>query len=66
MFKMWLQAKLNKLFKDEKGETTIVTMVVLIGIAVVLAIIFKDAILGLINSLLAQITGGAENAIKGP
>jgi len=55
MMKMWLQAKLGKFVKDEKGEVNIVAMVILIGIAVVLAIIFKDAIGGLFNSLLNQI-----------
>ena len=66
MMKMWLQAKLGKFVKDEKGEVNIVAMVILIGIAVVLAIIFKDAIGGLINSLLNQIKGNANNAIQGP
>lgn len=66
MMKMWLQAKLGKFVKDEKGEVNIVAMVILIGIAVVLAIIFKDAIGGLINSLLNQIKGNATNAIQGP
>lgn len=66
MMKMWFQAKLGKFVKDEKGEVNIVAMVILIGIAVVLAIIFKDAIGGLINSLLNQIKGNANNAIQGP
>lgn len=66
MMKMWLQAKLGKFVKDEKGEVNIVAMVILIGIAVVLAIIFKNAIGGLINSLLNQIKGNANNAIQGP
>lgn len=66
MMKMWLQAKLGKFVKDEKGEVNIVAMVILIGIAVVLAIIFKDAIGSLINSLLNQIKGNANNAIQGP
>lgn len=43
--------KLRKLFSDEKGEVTIVTIVVLIGIAVLLALIFKDQIEGLLETL---------------
>lgn len=66
LLKMWIQAKLGKFVSDEKGEVNIVAIVILIGIAVVLAIIFKDAILGLINSLLNQIQGNANNAIQGP
>lgn len=66
VMKMWIQAKLGKFIMDEKGEVNIVAMVVLIGIAVVLAIIFKDAIGELLNSLLNQIKGNANNAISGP
>jgi flagellin-like protein len=66
MMKLWIQVQLGKFVKDEKGEVNIVAMVILIGIAVVLAIIFKDAIGGLINSLLKQIEGNANNAIQGP
>ncbi len=62
--KGWIQAKFNQFLRDEKGEVNIVAMVILIGIAVVLAIIFKDAISGLINTLLNQIQGNANNAIK--
>lgn len=66
MMKMWFQAKFNQFLKDEKGEVNIVSMVILIGIAVVLAIIFKDAISSLINTLLNQIKGNANNAIQSP
>lgn len=34
--------KLRDLFTDEKGEVNIVAIVILIGIAVILALIFKD------------------------
>ena len=66
MMKVWLQAKLGRFFKEEKGEVNIVAMVVLIGIAVILALIFKDAIAGLINSMLENIQGNANNAMKDP
>ena len=49
---------------DEKGEVNIVATVVLIGIAVLLAIIFKDAISNLIKSLLNTIGNKAEGAIS--
>ncbi len=62
--KFWIQAQLNKFLHDEKGEVNIVAVVILIGIAVVLAIIFKDAISNLIKSLLNQIQGNANNAIQ--
>ena len=63
-FKLWAQAKFNKLMRDEKGEVNIVAIVILIGIAVALAIIFRGAIVNLIKSLLNQITGSANNAIQ--
>ena len=64
MMKTWIAAKAGKLFKEETGEVNIVAMVVLIGIAVVLAIVFKDAIGSLLTSLLEQIQGNANNAIQ--
>lgn len=62
----YIQLQAKRFLNDEKGETNIVAMVILIGIAVVLAVIFKDAIINLIKSLLNQISGNANNAIQGP
>lgn len=50
--------------EDEKGEVNIVTIVVLIGIAVLLAIIFRDSIEDLLKSLFAEINNQAINAVK--
>ena len=49
---------------DEKGDVNIVSMVVLIGIAVLLAIVFREAISNLIKSLLNTISGNATNAVN--
>lgn len=57
---------LQKFLRDEKGDVNIVSIVVLIGIAVMLALIFKDAIVGLIEGLLGQIEINANNAIQRP
>ena len=56
--------KLRTFFNDEKGAVDIVAIVVLIGVAVLLAIIFKDAIGGLIESLLDSIKKNAEGALE--
>lgn len=56
--------KIKMLLSDEKGEVNIVATVVLIGIAVVLALVFKDAIGNLINTMLATITNNATDAIS--
>lgn len=55
---MWgsmAKSKVKRLFTDEKGAVDIVAIVVLIGIAVVLALLFKDQIADLIKRLFNQI-----------
>ncbi len=61
-----LKQKLGKLFKDERGEVNIVAIVVLIGIALVLALLFKEFILGLLKDLFETISGNAKDAVKKP
>lgn len=51
--------------KEESGEVNIVAIVVLIGIAVLLAIVFRGAIENLLKSLFGTINNSATNAIKG-
>ncbi|MBR3761300.1 MAG: flagellin-like protein [Lachnospiraceae bacterium] len=58
------QIKLQQFFKDEEGAVDIVAIVVLIGIAVILAGIFKGGIGNLINTLLNTITGKATEAVN--
>lgn len=62
-----LRAKvaLNELIADESGEVNIVAIVVLIGIAVLLAIVFKDKITELLDSLFNSITDSANKAVTG-
>lgn len=43
-------------FNDEEGDVNIVSIVILIGIAVILAIAFKDAIIGVLKDLFGGIT----------
>lgn len=64
LLKLWFMSRFNQFIKDERGDVNIVSIVVIIGIAVVLAIIFKDAISSLIQTLLNTITGGAINAVS--
>ena len=58
--RMMLGAKLGKFVRDEKGDVNIVSIVVLIGVAVILAILFKDAIGDLLSNLLKSIQGNAD------
>lgn len=57
--------KAREIFCDETGAVDLITIVVLIGVAVLLAIVFKDAISELIESLLGTITQNAEGAVGG-
>lgn len=54
---------LQEFFHDEEGAVDIVAVVVLIGIAVALAVIFRKQIEGLIKNLLITIQGNAESAV---
>ena len=55
--------RFNKLIRDEKGEVNVVAIVVLIGIAIALAVIFRTQISELLTDLLDAIRGKAESAI---
>ena len=63
---VFAKAKLNSFLRDERGDVNIVSIVVLIGIAVLLAIVFKDAIGELLTNLLETITGNATGAVNNP
>ena len=57
--------KLRDLFSDEKGEVNIVAIDVLIRIAVLLALIFKEQIENLLETLFQTITQNANEAVGG-
>ena len=67
MIQTWIlmaQLKLREFCSKENGDVNVVSIVVLIGIAVLLALIFKGAISNLLNSLFSTIQGNATNAIS--
>ncbi len=67
LLKMWIlqaQMKLEGFCKKENGDVNVVSIVVLIGIAVLLAIVFKDAITELLESLFGTIEDNANKAIN--
>ena len=59
-----MKGKVMKFINAEEGEVNIVTTVVLIGIAVALAVIFKGHVTNLVNTLMVNITSSATNAVK--
>lgn len=58
------QAKLRAFAESEQGEVNIVTTVVLIGIAVALAVIFRHHIENLLGTMMNTITNKATTAIS--
>lgn len=57
--------KVKEFFTKEDGEVNIVAIVVLIGIAVILAVFFKEQIMGLLETLIGTISGNAQDAVNG-
>jgi Flp pilus assembly pilin Flp len=63
MLTVMVKAKTLSFLRDERGEVNIVAIVVLIGIAVLLAIVFRRQIESLLNTLFTAIRNSATNAI---
>ena len=55
---------LNAFIRDEKGAVDLVTVVVLIGIALALAVIFRQRIGNLLNTLFDSIDQNAESVVS--
>lgn len=60
---MKVQSKFREFISNERGDVNIVSIVVLIGIAVLLAILFKDQIAKLLKSMFEAISENATNTI---
>lgn len=56
--------KVADFFTKENGDVNVVSIVFLIGIAVVLAIVFKDKAKALVESLMVTVSKKATDAIK--
>lgn len=63
-FATMAQFKIREFFTKENGDVNIVSIVVLIGVAVLLAILFRGAISNLLNTLFGTIENNATNAIS--
>ena len=65
---MYLKTKqmVTNFFYDEQGDVNIVSMVVLIGVAVLAAVLFKSKIKNLIDTLFNKIGGNADGAVNAP
>lgn len=58
-------ARIKNFLEDEGGAVDIVAIVVLIGIVVLVAVVFKDEIIKLIKSLFGTITNKATSTVSG-
>lgn len=58
-----LRARASEFVKEERGAVDIVAIVVMIGIAVLLAVLFRTQITNLLNTLFETITGKAQEAV---
>jgi hypothetical protein len=59
-----VRGRLREFISREDGEVNIVAVVVLIGIALILAILFRRQIQSLLEKLFDSINENAENAIS--
>lgn len=62
-FAIAARAKLQRFLRDERGDVNIVSIVVLIGVAVLLAIVFKDFLGNLLKDMLKSIGGKANGVV---
>ncbi len=65
----WKEAAVQKVrnaFTDETGDVNVVAIVVLIGVAVGLALFFKDQIAGLLGRLFGTIETGTNGFVTKP
>ena len=66
---MWMYCRLlnvQSALKEERGAVDIVAIVVLIGIAVALAMLFKNQIKTIMNNLFQSINSAAADATSTP
>lgn len=57
------QAKWNKFRREERGDVNIVSIVVLCGIVIALAIVFRDQLAGLIKGVLGDVQSRASTVV---
>jgi hypothetical protein len=64
LFPVTFKSRLRDLVTREDGEVNIVAIVVLIGIALVLAVLFRKQIQALLEKLFASINTNADTAVE--
>jgi hypothetical protein len=64
LFPVTFKARLRSFVTREDGEVNIVAIVVLIGIALVLAVLFRNQIKSLLDKLFTSINKNADSAVE--
>ena len=57
-----MKCDIKRFLREEHGAVDIVAIVVMIGIAVAMAVLFKNQISGLLGNLFGSISGGIDEA----
>lgn len=65
IFLMGLQVKekIEKLCKDESGETNIIAIILILAIVIALAIIFRNQLTGLFNKIWGSLFQNVDNVL---
>ena len=58
-----MKESVRDFFKKESGEVNVVAIIVLIAVAISIALIFKDQLTGLVNTLFEGLTKKGKDAV---
>ncbi len=64
LFLLKAKRAVKRILTDERGDVNVVSIVLLIAVAVVLALLLKDQLTTLISNLLQAITGKAQTILN--
>lgn len=60
---MMAKAKVSQLWKDEKGDTNIIAIIIILAIVIALAIVFKSQLSALFNKIWSSLFADVDNAL---
>lgn len=60
---MMAKAKASQLWKDEKGDTNIIAIILILAIVIALAIVFKNQLTALFNKIWSSLFNDVDNAL---
>lgn len=60
---MMAKAKVSQLWKDEKGDTNIIAIILILAIVIALAIVFKSQLSALFNKIWSSLFTNVDQAL---